>query len=334
MARPVTLAALQWADLPFEEVAEKAIKWGFDGIEVPCWGGHFDVQAALYDDGYVEKKREILKRNGLGCWALSAHLVGQAVCDYPIDERHQALLPERVWGDGEPEGVRRRASEEMKDTARAAAKFGVDTVSGFTGSSIWHLSYGFPFTLPGMVERGYEDFAERWTPIIDIFEEEGVRFALEVHPSEIAYDFYTTEKTLEAIGDREGFGITLDPSHFNWQFVDTVTFIHEFGDKIYHVHCKEAEVNLDGRSSILGSHLPWGHPQRGWNFVIPGRRTIEPFEKVVNALNAVGYEGSLSVEWDDLAIDREWGIQEALRHVRSLNYEPSKQMPGSAFFET
>src|SRR5687767_7433346 len=206
MARPVTLFTGQWADLPLEELAEKVAGWGFDGLELACWGDHFDVDAALSDDGYTDSRWEILKRHGLGCFAVSTHLVGQAVCD-PIDERHRAVLPPDVWGDGDPEGVRGRAAEYMKDTARAAAQLGVQVVTGFTGSSTWHMLYSFPPNDFDAIERGYEDFAERWGPIIDVFESEGVKFALEVHPTEIAYDFVTTRKAFSAIGDRDGFGI-------------------------------------------------------------------------------------------------------------------------------
>ena len=193
MARPVTLFTGQWADLPLEELAGKASAWGFDGLELACWGDHFDVDEALSDPGYVDGRREILERHGLQCHAISTHLVGQAVCD-PVDERHRAILPPDVWGDGDPEGVRSRAAEKVKDTARAAARFGVTQVNGFTGSGIWHLLYSFPPNDFEAVEAGYRDFAERWGPIVDVFEAEGVRYGLEVHPTEIAYDFVTTRK--------------------------------------------------------------------------------------------------------------------------------------------
>src|SRR3954470_15443885 len=190
MARPVTLFTGQWADLTLDELAGKCAEWGFDGLELACWGDHFDVAEAMRDSGYAAGQRALLERHGLGCWAIGNHLVGQAVCD-PIDSRHQGVLSPEVWGDGEPEGVRRRAAEAMKDTARAAAQLGVDVVTGFTGSSIWKAVGMFPPASQAMVDAGYQDFADRWNPILDVFDEEGVRFALEVHPSEIAYDYWT-----------------------------------------------------------------------------------------------------------------------------------------------
>jgi sugar phosphate isomerase/epimerase len=321
MARPVTLFTGQWADLPVEELAEKAAGWGFDGLELACWGDHFEVDRALGEDGYVESLQELLERHGLRCWALGAHLVGQAICD-PCDERHRAILPPDVWGDGDPEGVRQRAAEHMKHTARAAARFGVETVTGFTGSSIWHLLYSFPPNDFEAIEEGYRDFAERWNPIVDVFEEEGVRFALEVHPTEIAYDFVTTRKTLEAIDKRPGFGINFDPSHFAHQFLDSAAFVEEFADRIYHVHVKDSRKTLDGRKSILGGHLNFGEAGRGWDFVSPGHGDVD-FEALFRALNRIGYDGPLSIEWEDAGMDREWGAQDALAFVRRADFEPS-----------
>jgi len=329
MARPVTLFTGQWADLPLEELAEKASAWGFDGLELACWGDHFEVERAIAEDGYVESRKEILERHGLGCWAIGAHLVGQAVCD-PCDERHAAILPPSVWGDGDPEGVRRRAAEQMKDTARAAARLGVETVTGFTGSSIWHLLYSFPPNDFEAVERGYRDFAERWNPIVDVFDEEGVRFALEVHPTEIAYDFGTTRKTLEAIDHREGFGINFDPSHFAHQFLDSAAFVEEFADRIYHAHVKDSRKRLDGRRSILGGHLNFGDAGRGWDFVSPGHGDVD-FESLFRALNRIGYDGPLSIEWEDAGMDREWGARDALAFVRRTDFDPSTVAFDAAF---
>src|SRR5947208_14211215 len=303
MARPVTLFTGQWADLPVAELAARCAAWGFDGLELACWGDHFEVDKAIADPGYARDRRALLERHGLNVWAIGAHLVGQAVCDR-IDERHRAILPPEVYGDGDPEGVRQRAAERMKDTARAAARLGVTQVNGFTGSAIWHLLYSFPPNDFAEIERGYEDFAERWSPIVDVFDAEGVRFALEVHPTEIAYDFVTTRKTLGAIGNREGFGINLDPSHFAHQSLDTAQFALEFADRIYHVHVKDSRVMLDGRRSILGSHIDFGEADRGWTFVSPGHGDVD-FEALFRVLNRIGYDGPLSVEWEDSGMDRE-----------------------------
>ena len=326
MARKFTLFTGQWADLPLEVLAEKAASWGYDGLELACWGDHFEVDKAMEDDSYVQGRHDLLAKYGLEVFAISNHLVGQAVCDHPIDERHKGILPARIWGDGDPEGVRQRAAEEMKDTARAAARLGVKTVIGFTGSSIWHTVAMFPPVPEKMIEDGYQDFADRWNPILDVFDEVGVRFAHEVHPSEIAYDYWTTVRTLEAIGHREAFGLNFDPSHFMWQDLDPVSFLWDFKDRIYHVDCKESKRNLNGRNGRLGSHLPWADPRRGWDFVSVGHGDV-PWEGCFRMLNAIGYDGPISVEWEDAGMDREFGAPEALEFLRKLDWD----VPTGAF---
>jgi len=330
MGRPMTLFTGQWADLPLEVLAKKAADWGYEGLELACWGDHFEVDKALADDAYVEGRLALLEKFGLKVWAISNHLVGQAVCDHPIDERHQGILPSRIWGDGDPEGVRARAAQEMSDTARAAAKLGVNTVVGFTGSSIWITLAGFPPVPPEMIDAGYQDFADRWNPIIDVYDEVGVRFALEVHPSEIAYDFWTTKRTLEAIGHRPGFGLNFDPSHFMWQFLDPVGFIREFSDRIYHVDCKESVRHLDGRAGVLSSHLPFGDSRRGWDFVSVGHGEV-PWGPIFRQLNEIGYDGPISIEWEDAGMDRELGAPEALAFLRKLNFDPPASNFDAAF---
>jgi sugar phosphate isomerase/epimerase len=329
MARPITLFTGQWADLSLDDLAGKAASFGFEGLELACWGDHFEVDRAVAEPDYAAGRRELLERHGLGCWSIGNHLVGQAVCD-PIDARHKGVLAPEVWGDGDPEGVRTRAAERMKDTARAAAAFGVPVVTGFTGSPIWHQLYSFPPNDWAQIERGYEDFAERWGPIIDVFDAEGVRFALEVHPTEIAYDFVTTRKALAAIDRREGFGINLDPSHFIPQFLDPAAFATEFADRIYHVHVKDSQVMLDGRRSILGSHIDFGEADRGWTFVSPGHGDVD-FEALFRVLNRIGYDGPLSVEWEDSGMDREWGAADAVSFLRQTDFAPSSVAFDAAF---
>ena len=331
MTRPVTLFTGQWADLKLEDLARKANEFGYQGLELACWGDHFDVDKALSDDQYCAGRRDLLERYDLQCHAISTHLVGQAVLDV-IDQRHKAILPAHVWGNGKPAEVNQRAAEELKKTARAAQRLGVGVVNGFTGSSIWHLLYSFPPVPPEMIEAGYKLLAQRFNPILDVFAECGVRFALEVHPTEIAFDVYSAQRALEALGNREEFGFNFDPSHLLWQGVDPVEFLRAFPDRIYHVHIKDAIVTLNGRSGILSSHLEFGDPRRGWEFRSPGRGGVN-FEEIIRTLNAINYQGPLSVEWEDVGMDREAGAKEACEFVKRLDFRPSGQAFDAAFAE-
>jgi sugar phosphate isomerase/epimerase len=330
MSRPVTLFTGQWADLPLETLAQKTSAWGFDGLELACWGDHFEVDKALESDGYVRAKRDLLAKYGLKCFAISTHLVGQCVCDDPIDNRHKAILPPQLWGDGDPEGVRQRCAEEVKNTARAAKLFGVNVVNGFTGSRVWAKFYFFPPTSQADINAGYKDFADRWLPILDVFKAEGVRFGLEVHPTEIAYDIITARRALDAVSNHPNFGFNFDPSHFIHQFINPVFFIGEFTDRIFHVHIKDSRVQLNGRNSLLSSHLDFGDPRRGWDFVSPGRGDVK-WDPIIRALNRAGYQGPLSIEWEDSGMDREWGAPEALKMIRSQDFTASAVAFDAAF---
>ena len=107
--RPVTLFTGQWADLAIETMCQKAVEFGYDGLELACWGDHFEVENA--NASYCKAKRQLLDQYGLKLFSISNHLAGQAVCDN-IDSRHAAILPPRIFGDGDPEGVRKRAAKE------------------------------------------------------------------------------------------------------------------------------------------------------------------------------------------------------------------------------
>ena len=331
MNRPVTLFTGQWIDLTLEEVAKLASDWGYDGLEIACSGEHLDVFRASQDNAYLAERLEILKRFNLKVFAISNHFKGQAVCDDPIDFRHQAIVGSRVWGNGEPEAVRQRAADEMKMTAQVARKMGVNTVVGFTGSKIWKYVAMFPPVDRSIVDDGYQDFADRWNPIMDVFDSEGVRFALEPHPSEIAYDYYTMKRTLEAIGNRPAFGINWDPSHLVWQGIDPTNFILDFSDRIYHVDCKDTSLRFqDGRVGRLGSHLSWDDPRRGWSFVSTGRGDVD-WESSFRALNSIGYEGPISVEWEDAGMNRLHGAKEALGFVKNLLWDKPEKSFDSVF---
>jgi len=347
MPRPVTLFTGQWADLPIAELLPKVAEMGYDGVELACWGDHFEVGKALSDDSYVASLWALLRENGLACHAVSNHLVGQAVCDL-IDERHKAILSPEIWGDGDPEGVRGRAAQEMIRTAQACRKFvdagkeymaghpagsGRAVVNGFTGSSIWHAIYAFPPTDQAFWNKGYEDFAARWKPILDEFEKVDVDFALEVHPTEIAFDIATAQRAIEAVGGHPRFGFNFDPSHLGYQGVDYVKFLQTFAERIFHCHMKDVWWgHADGTVGVFGGHTDFCDARRYWDFRSVGRGDID-FEEIIVALNDIGYAGPLSVEWEDGRMDRLHGAAESCEYVRQLDFPRSEVAFDAAFEE-
>ena len=328
MARKATIFTGQWADLPLEEVCRIMHEAGYDGLELACWGDHFDVFKAAESKAYCDDKRALLAKYGLGVWAISNHLAGQLICDPNCDSRSDGFAPAELAG--KPEEKRAWAVRSMKAAAKAAKNLGVKVVNGFTGSSIWHMLYSFPPVAPETIEAGFAYFAEMVHPILDEFAANGVKFALEVHPTEIAFDLVTARRALEAIGNRPEFGFNFDPSHLHWQMVDPVKFIEAFPDRIYHVHVKDAALTLDGTSGILSSHLDFNQPGRGWNFRSPGHGGVN-FEAIIRALNVIGYTGPLSVEWEDCGMERIYGATDACKFVRRMDFAPSNIQFDAAF---
>ncbi len=319
MARPVTIFTGQWADLPFEEVCKIIGEMGYDGVEIACWGDHMDVEKAATDPKYVEEKKAILAKYNLKCWALGNHLGGQCVGDAFGDPRLAGFAPKSCKTD---EDIRAWGIQTMKYTAQAAKNMGCYVVTGFLGSPIWKYLYSFPSTSQEMVDAGFKEIYDLWTPIFDEFDRCGVKFAHEVHPSEIAFDYYTTEKLLKTFKGRKTLGINFDPSHLLWQGLDPALFFRDFADSIYHVHVKDVYVKLDGRSGILGSHIQFGDLRRGWNFVSPGHGNVN-FEFIIREANAANYQGPLSVEWEDNGMDRIFGAKDALAFTRKIDFDPS-----------
>lgn len=330
MSRPVTLFTGQWADLPLETLCQKAKNFGYDGLELACWGDHFEVDKA--DEHYCNEKLALLGKYGLKVYSISSHLVGQAVSDR-IDERHKGILPDYIWGDGDPEGVNNRAAQEIIKTGEAAARLGVSVVNGFTGSSIWHMLYSFPPTPASMIDEGFRKFASQWKPIMDAYQKMGIKYALEVHPTEIAFDIASAKKALEALDYHPAFGFNYDPSHFGYQGVDYISFISTFSDRIFHVHMKDVHwSDYPTEAGVFGGHTEFGSPGRFWDFRSLGRGKID-FEEIIRSLNRINYRGPLSVEWEDSGMDREHGAEEAADFVRMIDFPPSKIDFDAAFEE-
>lgn len=333
MARPVTLFTTQWGDLSLPDVCRLAEQMGYDGLELTK-DAHFNAEKAAKDPEYAEDIKALLKKHGLGVWAISAHLTGQCIGDaerWAYDPRLNNFVPSKFAG--RPDEIRKWSVEQMMLTAHAAKNMQVSIVTFFTGSPIWKFWYSFPQTTEEMIEEGYRKTKELWEPIFDEYDKCGVRLALEIHPGEIAFDYWTTERLLKNFSYRPTIGINFDPSHLVWQGIDPAMFLYDFQDRIYHVHIKDVKMNLNGRNGILGSHIAFGDQRRGWNFVSPGHGDVD-FDNIIRVLNQIGYDGPLSVEWEDSGMERVFGAEEACQFTKKINFSSSEFAFDSAIKNT
>ncbi len=321
MAKQILLMTAQWSDLSLEEICHEASEMGFDGLELSCSGSHLDLKEAATNPYYIEYLKDVLKHNKLNCACIAAHIAGKCVGEKdntPVialrsEEQRDKKQKVRSWG-----------ISQMLYAAHAANNLGVKIVSGFMGSQLWKYWYSFPPVSTETIENGFYDLKKLWDPIFDEFDRYGVQFAFELHPTEIAFDYWSAKKLLDVFHWRKTIGFTLDPSHLLWQGIDPNVFIKDFGERIYHVHLKDVAINLDGRNGILGSYLPFGNTRRGWNFVSLGHGDID-FDKIIRELNQIGYQGALSIEWEDNGMQRKRGVEEALAFAKQMNFEPSDE---------
>ena len=320
MNRPITLATGQWGDLPLEELCEHTGSLGFDGLEIAVSESVLSIEKAASSKEYCEERLEILHSHGLKMWAICAALAGQCVGDL-YDPRLDNFAPARFAG--KPEEIRKWAIDFMMQVPTACNNLGVSIVTGFLGSPIWKFFYSFPQTTEEMIEEGYDRIVSLWTPILDEFQRKNVKFAFEVHPTEIAFDYYSTQRLLKKMNGHPAFGLNFDPSHLIWQGVNPTVFLQDFAPYVFHVHMKDASVSYDGRRGILGSHLPFGSTKRAWNFRSLGHGDVN-FEEIIRELNAMQYTGPLSIEWEDNGMDRIFGLREAISFVRRINFPPSE----------
>jgi len=316
--RPITIFTGQWADLSLEEMSKIASKIGYEGLELGTWGKHINPKKAAEDREYVKQVKDTLKKYNLKAWAISIHLSGQLVGDV-IDKRHKGFAASTVADD--PEAIREWGIQEVRYTIKAAKNLGIKIITGFMGSTIWNYWYSFPQTTEEMIEEGYNTIVERWTPLLDEMDKNDIKFGLEIHPTEIAFDYYTFVRLLKAFNYRKTLGMNFDPSHLLWQGMKPHLLIRELTDRVYHVHIKDASLTLDGLNVIFGSHLEFGNTRRGWNFRSPGMGDVD-FSSIIRELNDIGYDGPLSVEWEDSGMERLRGATEAYGFVKKINIAP------------
>ncbi|MGI5834863.1 MAG: sugar phosphate isomerase/epimerase family protein [Chloroflexota bacterium] len=299
-------------DRPLGQVLRLAAELGYETVDLPCFRGnpHVDIDEVIEDRG--RSLSRLVRGFGLEISALGNGRESQLILgphDWTMDH----------WSP--VQGAEERinyATERLKRTAQAAAMLGVPVVNGFSGSPVWDKWYNFPSTNEEAYERGWQLFAERFNPILDSFKEYGVRYAYEVHPTEIAYNLETAERALDALDHRPEFGFTFDPSHLIWQGIDPVVFIKRLGKRIYHAHAKDGEVQADevARAGVL-SGGSWTRPDRGFRFRVPGWGNVN-WRRVISALVAVGYDYVLSFEHEDPVMSPEDGAEKAIAFLRPL----------------
>ncbi len=307
----IGIFTVMFDDMPLEEVLKYVSKLGYEMIEIGAWKGssHFNLDQIL-KGGATAFKRKISKYN-LSISAINNSDEGQLVLG-----PHDSVTDD--FYKGSPEEKVRYGMDRMKKTVEAAAALDVPVVDGFIGSPYWGAWYVWPPKYQQIYDEGFKLFSSRWGEILDTFRTYGVKFALEVHPHQQAYNIETAEQLLNAINHKKEFGFNFDPSHLVWQGIDPVIFIKKFGDRIFHMHAKDGELvkeNLTTSGCIpTGS---WNRSTRGFRFRVPGWGDVE-WRRVLTALVEVGYDYVMSYEHEDPIMSREDGCEKAIAYLKPL----------------
>jgi sugar phosphate isomerase/epimerase len=294
----IFLAQFAGDEAPFnslEAMARWAAGLGYKGIQIPSWDGRlFDLAKAAESQDYCDEVAGICREAGVEVTELSTHLQGQLVAVHPAyDELFDAFAAPEV--QGRPKERTDWAIEQVKMAARASRRLGLDAHATFSGALLWHTVYPWPQRPAGLVEEGFAELARRWRPILDVFEENGVDAAYELHPGEDLHDGVTFERFLDAVGNHPRANILYDPSHFVLQQLDYLAFIDIYHERIRCFHVKDAEFRPNGRAGVYGSYSGW--TDRPGRFRSLGDGQVD-FRAIFSKFSQYGYPGWAVLEWE------------------------------------
>lgn len=316
MSLPVLLCTNGFRDVSLSELAVSAAEWGFDGFEAMLAPGHWDLDRMEANPGWFDQVRSTLHQARLDIPMIASHGLTTAVAD-PGGPHLKRVLSPAVWGDGNPEGVAARAAQAFLKVIQSAERFGIGLISGFTGSPLWHRLWTYPGPDENEVSQAFEKVAQLWRPLLDHCLNAGVRFALEIHPGQMAFDIPTAHRLLESLDGHQALGFVVDPSHMVWQGVDPVQFVREFPDRIWHVHLKDVFTRLDGGASLFNSCVHSPHAGRAVEYRLAGRGCVD-WESLARSLSRIGYSGSVAVEGRDPHLDRAIAAAEGCQFGKRL----------------
>jgi len=294
----IFLAQFAGDDAPYNTLANMA-KWaaghGYVGVQIPSWDARlFDLARAAESQTYCDEVAGICREAGVAITELSTHLQGQLVATHPAyDELFDAFAPKELHG--RPKERTEWASTQVKLAAIASRRLGLNAHATFSGALMWHTMYPWPQRPQGLVDEAFTELARRWKPILDVFEDNGVDAAYEIHPGEDLHDGVTFERFLDKVNGHKRANILFDPSHFVLQQLDYLSYLDIYHERIKCFHVKDAEFNPSGRSGVYGGYQDW--VDRPGRFRSTGDGQVD-FVGIFSKLTQYGYAGWAVIEWE------------------------------------
>lgn len=312
----IFLAQFMGDTAPFNDIISIS-KWakeiGFVGVQIPSWDSRcIDLQKAAESKTYADEFKGRLNEVGIEITELSTHLQGQLVAVHPAyDALFDGFAPENKRNN--PKDRTEWAVQQLKFAAAASKNLGLNASATFSGALLWHTVYPWPQRPAGLVETGFKELANRWKPILDVYDENGVDLCYEIHPGEDLHDGSSYEMFLEAVNNHQRACLLYDPSHFVLQCLNYLEYIDHYHERIKMFHVKDAEFNPTGKQGVYGGYQGWVN--RAGRFRSLGDGQVD-FKSVFSKLAAYDYTGWAVLEWECAIKHPEQGAREGAPFIK------------------
>ena len=312
----IFLAQFMGDTAPFNDIISIS-KWakeiGFVGVQIPSWDSRcIDLQKAAESKTYADEFKGKLNEVGIEITELSTHLQGQLVAVHPAyDALFDGFAPENKRNN--PKARTEWAIQQLKFAAAASKNLGLNASATFSGALLWHTVYPWPQRPAGLVETGFKELANRWKPILDVYDENGVDLCYEIHPGEDLHDGVSYEMFLDAVNNHQRACLLYDPSHFVLQCLNYLEYIDNYHERIKMFHVKDAEFNPTGKQGVYGGYQGWVN--RAGRFRSLGDGQVN-FKSVFSKLAAYDYSGWAVLEWECAIKHPEQGAKEGAPFIK------------------
>ncbi len=312
----IFLAQFMGDEPPFNDL-KSICQWvrdlGFVGIQIPTWDTRcIDLQKAAESKTYADELKGLIKESGLEITELSTHLQGQLVAVHPAyDNLFDGFAPKNVHGNSKARTE--WALQQLKWAAKASQNLGLNAHATFSGALVWPTMYPWPQRPAGLVETGFKELADRWLPILNVFDENGVDVCYEIHPGEDLHDGISYEMFLEKVNDHPRACLLYDPSHFVLQCLNYLEYIDNYHDRIKMFHVKDAEFNPTGKQGVYGGYQNW--IDRAGRFRSLGDGQVD-FKSIFSKLAQYNYKGWAVLEWECCIKNAEDGAKEGAIFIK------------------
>ncbi len=302
---------------PFDSL-DNICKWaaglGYKGVQLPTLDPRFiDLQKAAESKTYADEIKGLVNSHGLEITELSTHLQGQLVAVNPVyDELFDGFAPEALRKN--PAERQKWAVQQLKYAAQASKNLGLKASVTFSGALLWPMLYPWPQRPAGIVDTCFDELAKRWTPILDVYEDNGIDLCYEIHAGEDLHDGITFEMFLDKVKGHKRANLLYDPSHFILQCLDYLEYIDLYHERIKMMHVKDAEFNPTGRQGVYGGYQNW--VDRAGRFRSLGDGQVD-FKSIFSKLTQYDFPGWAVLEWECALKHPEDGAREGAEFIKN-----------------